>query len=421
MTRWCIEHKSIIVVLSLFIFIAGGILYVGMERQENPDVVSPGAIVKTIYPGATPEDVEKFIVKPLEKKIAEIPKIKRIESHSLDSAGVVVVRLEDMSDEEINNTWNKLKDKVDEVKGDFPSQAWDPEIDTDLVETYGMLITVSGNKFEYDELKRFADEIKDEFEKEKGVAEVLIEGYENKEVHINLDILKMRQYNISIDSIMKVLMASNINIPGGNLELGDTKMSVSTTGEFKSVDQIKDTIVGMSENGNIVYIKDIANVEQAEKKRDTYINSNGEKSLLIAVKYSQGQNVVKVGERLNEKLENYKKTLPNELDVRVITDQASYVNDSIKMFEKNLISAILLVVVVILLTMGPRSAVVVSSAIPITVMGTFLFMKMQGVILHQVSISSLIVCLGLLVANAIVANDNMYVYISKGYDKKKLP
>ena len=142
MTKWCIEHRSIIAMLSIFTIIFGIVIYMKMERQENPDVVSPGATIKTIYPGGTPEDIERLIVKPLEDKIHEVPNIKLMESYSLDNVGVIVVRLEDITDEEIIETWNKVKDKVDET--DLPDGAWEPDIDTELADTYGMLFTISG-------------------------------------------------------------------------------------------------------------------------------------------------------------------------------------------------------------------------------------------------------------------------------------
>lgn len=419
MTKWCIRHRSIVAIITLFILIAGITLYDKMERQENPNVVAPGATIKVIYPGASPENVEKFIVKPLEKKIGEISEVKRILSYSLDSVGVVIVRLKDLSDDDINKTWNILKDKVDDAKIEFPEQAWSPEIDTDLVETYGMLISISGNSSDYVDLKKVSDDIKEHFEKQPGVAEVMLQGYQDREIHINLDIIKMKQFNISIDQIAKLLMATNVNIPPGNLDLGGTKLPLNITGEYKNIEQIKKTIVGMSKEGNVIYLKDVANVVESEKKREIFIHSNGEKALLVAVKFSKGQNVVTVGQGLNEYLKKYKKTLPEEIDVRVITDQSIYVNDAINLFERNLWSAVFLVVIIVLLTMGYRSALVVSSAIPVTVMFTFLFMKITGIILHQVSISSLIVCLGLLVANAIVANDNMYLYLSRGMDRER--
>ncbi|AOT70143.1 efflux RND transporter permease subunit [Geosporobacter ferrireducens] len=419
MTRWCIKHRSIVAIISIFIFLGGLYIYNEMERQENPDVASPGATIQVIYPGATPEDVEKFIIKPLEKRIAEISEVKRMQSYALDSVGVIVVRLHDLSDAEIEKAWNSLKDKVSDAEADFPDQAWSPKIDTDLVETYGMLMTLSGKDVDYKELKSIADEIKNKIEKEKGVSEVKLEGYENDEVQVDLDILKMRQFQLSIDTVAKLLAARNVNIPGGNLELAGSKLPVTTTGEYKEVEEIKNTIVGMSSRGNVIYLKDIANVQKVEKKRDTYISYKGEKALLLAVKYADGQNVVRVGKRLNAQIDDFRKAMPEGVTINIITDQAQYVDESIKNFEKNLMSAIFLVVVVVLLTMGWRSALVVSTSIPITVMFTFVFMKMTGVILHQVSISSLIVCLGLLVANAIVANDNMYLYLSKGRAKEE--
>ncbi|ABR46515.1 acriflavin resistance protein [Alkaliphilus metalliredigens QYMF] len=417
MTKWCLEHRSIVAVLSIFIFLSGIFVYTTMERQENPDVVAPGATVKTIYPGATPEDIEKFIVKPLESKIGEIPDVKMMLSYSLDNVGVIIIRLEDLSDEDINETWNLLRQKVDEAE--LPEQAWDPEIDTDLIDTYGMLFTISGDRFEYKELKSIADELQEELEKMDGIAQVDINGYIDEEIHINLDLLRMKHFNIPVETIGMALKATNINIPGGSLKLRGTNVPISTTGEYKNIHDIENTIVGMSEAGNVIYLKDVADIEQVEGDRDVFVGSNGEKALLMNLKYSDGENIVNIGEEVMTFLEEYKNTIAEDMNITVITDQAEYVEDAINLFEKNLLSAISLVVVVVLISMGYRSALVVSSAIPITVMATFAFMRFTGIVLHQVSISSLIVCLGLLVANAIVANDSMDLYLSKGMSRKE--
>lgn len=417
MTKWCIEHRSIVAVLSIFIIISGIYIYIKMERQENPDVVSPGATIKTIYPGGTPEDIERLIVKPLEDKINEVPNIKLLQSYCLDNVGVIVVRLEDITDEEITETWNKMKDKVDEAE--LPDGAWEPDIDTELADTYGMLFTISGEGYQYKDLKKVADEVQEKLEKIKGVSRVEIDGHVNDEIHINLDLLRMKQFKIPIDNIGMALKARNINIPGGSLKLQKSNIPVTTTGEYNSVEEVKNTIVGMSESGNIIYLKDIADISKEEGERDVFVSSNGEKALLLTVKYSSGENIVKVGEKIKNTLENYKKTLPNGMNLTIITDQSEYVNDAIKDFEGNLIAAIALVIFVVFLAMGARSALVVSSSIPITVMATFVFMRAFGIILHQVSISALIVCLGLLVANAIVANDNMYLHLSQGKERKE--
>ena len=229
----------------------------------------------------------------------------------------------------------------------------------------------------------------------------------------------MKHFNIPINNIGTALKARNINIPGGSLKLQKSNIPVSTTGEYADIEDIKNTIVGMSETGNIIYLKDIANITKEEGERDVFISSNGDKALLLTIKYSEVEKVVKVGDEAKSFLKNYQKSLPGGMKITIITDQSEYVNDAIKDFEGNLIAAIVLVVVVVLITMGARSAIVVSSSIPITVMTTFIFMRAFGIILHQVSIASLIVCLGLMVANAIVANDNMYLHLSQGKERKE--
>lgn len=419
MIKWCIDNKSLLAIISLFIIVVGAYVYVTMERQENPDVVSPGAMVMGVYPGGTPEDIERLIVKPLEDKISETPNIKLMESYALDNAGVIVVRLVDLPDDEINTTWDTLKEKVNETE--LPDNAWEPTVDTELVETYGMLFTVSGDNYSYEQLKMVADDLKKKIEKIDGIAAVEIDGHEPNEIHINLDLQRMKNLKVPMTQIGTVLKARNINIPGGSLKLEKSNVPISTTGEYKTMDDIKNTIVGMSESGNVIYMKDIADIVMEHPDRETYIDSNGEKALLLTLKYEEKRNVVVIGKEVKEIIGEFQKTLADDMNVRIITDQSEYVEDSISDFRNNLISAIVLVVIVILITMGFRSALVVSSAIPITVMTTFVFMGALGIVLHQVSIASLIVCLGLLVANAIVANDNMYLYLSKeGADRDEV-
>ncbi|SFH80086.1 Multidrug efflux pump subunit AcrB [Tindallia magadiensis] len=417
MTKWCIENRSLVFVLSLFVFFFGLATYVTMERQENPDVVAPGATVKTIYPGATPEDIEKFIVKPLEEKIDEITEVDQILSYSLDNVGVIIVRLEDMSDDDINEAWTELHQRVGEA--DLPEQAWDPEIDTDLIDTYGMLLTLSSPHHEDRQMKEFADDIKDDLERIDGVSVVDINGFTDDEIQVKLDLIRMRNMGITVTDIGTAMKARNVNIPGGNLDLSGLRIPVTITGEYQNAEEVRNTVVGMSDEGNIIYLRDVADVVETMGERETYVAGNGDSALLLSLKYAEGQNIVRVGEDIREYLETKEQELPEGMSLTVVTDQADYVNDAIKTFQRNLMSAVVLVVLAVMASMGAKSALVVSSAIPITVMATFAFMRFTDIILHQVSISSLILCLGLMVANAIVANDSMYLYMSKGMERKE--
>ena len=419
MIAWSVRHRSIVMLIFSIIIITGALIYGDMERQENPTVVAPYAVVKCIYPGASPEDVEKLVVKNLESKIREIEEVKRTESFSMESIGVIKVKLDDISDSKIDKTWEKLKDKVDQCKKDLPKEAYEPEVDTNIVETYGYIATVTSSELEYDRLNEFAQELKGELEKDSGAAKVIVDGEIEDQISINLDMLKLRQYNVTPENIIKILMARNVNIPGGTLDIGDKiKVPVQTTGEYASIDELKNTIIGMSESGNVIYMRDIAKISIEEEQKDIFVKVNGEKALIVGVKYVEGENIVKIGKRLDEIVDDFKSEMPENVDVQVFTDQSRYVDESIKLFQNNLISAVLLVVIVILLTMGVKSSMVVSSSIPAIIMLTFVFMTVFKIQLHQVSIASLIISLSLLVANAIVANDSIYLYLERGYGKE---
>lgn len=418
MIKWSVNHRSVVMMICFFVLLSGILIYGDMERQENPNVVAPEAIVQCIYPGASPEDIEKLIVKPMESKIKEISEIKRLKSYCKDSIGVIRITLKDLSDSKVEKVWEELRDDIDEVKKDLPSEVWEPIIDTDMTETFGMIITLSGDRHSYKNLKRLAEDLKDRLEAEPDVKGVEIDGEINEEIHINLDMVKLQQYKIAPNFIIQALKARNVNIPGGNLEIGNIKVPVQTTGEYKNIEEIMNTVIEISESGNPIYLKDIADIVKTEEKKEEYITINNEKALVIGVKYAEGKNMVKVSKRLEKIVKDFNSEIYEGMKLSILTDQASYVKEAIGLFQNNLISAIILVILVILITMGGRSSIVVSSSIPLVIMSVFVFMKLFGIELHQVSIASLIISLSLLVANGIVANDSIYLYMQKGYDRE---
>lgn len=418
MIKWSVKHRSVVMMICFFVLLAGVLIYGDMERQENPNVVAPEAILQCVYPGASPEDIEKLIVEPMESKIKEISEIKRLKSYCKDSIGVIRITLKDLSDSKVQKVWEELRDDIDEVKKDLPSEAWEPNLDTDMTETFGMLITLSSDRYGYKSLNKLAEDLKKRLEVDKDVKGVEIDGRINEEIHINLDMIKLHQYDIAPMTIVKALKARNVNIPGGNLEIGNIKVPVQTTGEYKNIEEIKNTVIEISESGNPIYLKNVANIELTEEKKEEYILVNNEKAIVIGVKYAEGKNMVKVSKRLESIVNNFESEIYEGMNLSILTDQASYVEEAISLFENNLISAIVLVILVILIAMGIRSSVVVSTSIPLVIMSVFIVMKLFGIELHQVSIASLIISLSLLVANGIVANDSIYLYMEKGFDRE---
>lgn len=421
MVKWSVEHKSIVMLLTVVTLIAGFLLYGSMERQENPTVASPIATISCIYGGASPEDIEKLIIKPIENEIGDISEIKKMESFCMDSVGVIKVTLKDLSDSDIAKVWDDMKEDIDNVETSLPDDAQKPVIETDFTSSYGILLGLTSKDYTYQNLKDVANDLKDILKDDTGVKAVDIFGEVGQQVEISLDMVKLQQYGITPTNIVTFLKARNINIPGGNLEISGTKIPVQISGEYETVDEIKNTIVGVStENGTPVYLKNVANVIQKEQKPEALAEVNNQKALIIGVKYADAQNMLTIQKRLYQKIEEFEKNqLYANMEIVKLTDQADFVKSSIALFQNNLISAVILVAVVVLVTMGIRSAVVVSLPIPVVIAIVFIYMVLTDIPLHQVSIASLIISLSLLVANGIVANDNINVYLEKGYSKKE--
>ncbi|WP_097002661.1 efflux RND transporter permease subunit [Lacrimispora amygdalina] len=416
MIAWSVKHKSILALLTGLFIILGIYAYIVMERQENPEVTSPVASVTCIYPGASPEDIEKLIVKPIEDKIDTISGIKRLDSYSVDSAGVIQITLKDMSDSEINKKWDKLREKIDEIKPELPSDAQAPVIKTDFSSSYGLILGLSGADNTNQEMADVARQIKNILSRDSDIKTVDIMGDEKQQIEIHLNMSKLQQYGISPATVATQLGARNINIPGGNLELTGTKIPVQVSGEYQSMEEIKNTIVSVStDSGTPVYLKNVAEVLQTPVKPEKQVSVNGSQGVLIGVKYADGINILNVEKRLQDKIHEFEKTkLYVGMELTELNNQASFVKDSIDMFADNLIEGILLVFVVVLLAMGVRSAAVVSIPIPIICIFVFGYMYLTRIPLHQVAVASLMISLSLMVANGIVANDNIHVYLTKG-------
>lgn len=418
MINWSVKHKSILALLTTLLVVFGVYTYAVMERQENPEVTSPVCSITCIYPGASPEDVEKLIVKPIEDELDTISDIKTMESYSMDSVGIIKVTLEDMSDDDIDEKWDKVREKIDTIKVDLPSGAYEPELKTDFSSSYGLILGLSSDDYTYKNLLDVAKDLKDILAKDSDVKAVDIAGEINRQVQISVDMPKLQQYGVSPATMATLISARNINIPGGNLELSGTKVPVQITGEYTSIDEIKNTIMSVSpDTGTPIYLKDLADVKETDEKPENLAFVNGEKAILIGVKYADNINILNVEKRLQVLIQDFSKNkLYTGMHLTELNNQASFVHESLSMFSNNLISGVLLVLIVVLITMGIRSAIVVSLPIPLICLMVFGYMYLTEIPLHQVAVASLIISLSLMVANGIVANDNIHVYLDNGED-----
>ncbi|WP_238916253.1 efflux RND transporter permease subunit [Clostridium sp. YIM B02555] len=409
-----IKNKKIVLFLVLITILSGLACYYYIPKQESPDVSSPAAMITTIYPGASPKDVESLVTKKIEDKIEEIDGYDYAESFSQNSASIVIVYLNNDADKD--KAWRTLRDKIKDLKADLPNGVEESKIDTNLTQTAGMILSISGDNYSYEQLGNYADDIKKQLGGISGISRFDIKGKQDKQVKVQVDLSKINKYSISLEEVCGVLQAQNVEIPSGSLELATGKIKVQTPGSFTSLKDIENTIVGVSsDTGQTLKLKDIATVSMDYDDDSAYrFTDNGKKSVLLAGYFQDNKNIVLIGEDVRKKLDEIKKQLPQDLTIDEVTFQPKDVDDSVSFFMKNLEEGVVLVVITVLIGMGIRNALVVSSVIPISIALSFIAMEVLGIKVHQISTTALIIALGILVDDAIVIGDVVQVGIDEG-------
>jgi len=409
-----IKNKKIVLFLVVITIISGFYCYYIIPKQESPDVASPAAMITTIYPGGSPSDIESLVTKKIEEKVEEVDGYDYCESYSENSASIVIVYLNNDADKD--KAWRDLRDKIKDLKSELPDGCQDSQINTKLTESAGMILSVSGDNYSYEQLGNYADDIKKQLSNVSGISRFDIKGKQDKQVKVNVDLSKINKYSISIEDVCGVLKAQNIEIPSGNLELSTGKIKVQTPGSFTSLKDIENTIVGVStDTGQTIKIKDIANVQMDYDDDSNYKYTNdGKNSVLLAGYFQDNKNIVLIGNDVKKKLDEIKKQLPQDLIIDEITYQPKDVNESVSFFMENLRDGVILVVITVLIGMGFRNAMVVSAVIPISMTMSFIAMEVLGIKVHQMSTTALIIALGILVDDAIVIGDVVQVGIDEG-------
>ncbi len=414
-----IKNKKIVLFLVAIIIVSGFYCYSGISKQETPDVGSPAAMITTVYPGASPSDIEKLVTKKVEQKAEEIDGCDYVQSYSESNASIVIINLNNDADED--KAWRDLRDKIKDLKSELPNGCNDSEINTNLTETAGTIISISGNNYSYQQLGDYADDIKKQIRNTDGISRIDVKGKQDRQVNVQVDWNKVNKYKVSVKDICTVLSAQNIDIPSGSLNLATGKIKVNTPGMFSSLHDIENTVIGVSSStGETIKIKDIAKVYMDYDNDSTYkFTDNGQNAVLLAAYFQQNKNVIPIGNDIQKKLDTIKKGMPSDLKIDEVTFQPKDVNDSVSFFMKNLRDGIILVIITVLIGMGFRNAMVISTVIPISICMNFIIMYAFGIKVEQMSTTALIIALGILVDDAIVIGDVVQVGIDEGLKRNE--
>jgi multidrug efflux pump len=420
-SSWAVDNRVTVYILALLIVVTGVIAYITMPREDFPEIIENKIYISSVFPGNSAEDVEKLIVKPLEKEIKNISGVEKISSSSFQDYGMIVVEFADKVT--IEEAKSKIKDKVDVVKADtdWPNldngSKVEPSVfELNISEEVPILnINLQGN-YTTQQLKKFGELLQDDIEEVPEVKKVDILGVDDKEVEIAVDIFKMTAAQVSFDDIQNAVKYENMTVSGGNLISQGSRNNIRIVGEIKNPKELENIIV--KHNGGTVYLKDIAKVSFKEKEKTTYAREKGTEVVMLNVKKRSNQNMISAIEQVKEKVEKAQESyLPKDLKLEYSNDQSSRVEHQVDELSNHIIFGIVLVMIVLMFTMGLRNSLFVGAAIPLSMMMAFTILSAFGLTLNTMVLFGLVMGLGMLVDDGIVVVDNVFANMKKGMNR----
>jgi len=409
-----IRNPVFIFIMILVIGLAGFNAYKSIPREAAPDIQIPLLIVTIPFPGASPEDVESLITNKAEQELQTIKNLKKIKSTSSES--VAVLTLEFTSDFDISDARTKVREKMDQIKPDFPSDAEDYQItEINLSEQPLMILNIAGDMGLLG-LTDLADKVKEEIEGIPGILEVRRAGGLEKEIRVYVNPEKLNYYNLDLNQVSTSIRSENTNLPGGSVTMGPTKYLIRVPGEFINPEGINEALIS-APNQVPVRVKDLAKVVFGFKEITSKSRLDGIESVSLSIVKRSGENLLAIRDQVKLIIQRLEQEYGDEVKFSILSDQGERVQRIVNDLENNILSGFVLVFLVLLLVMGISNALLVAIAIPLSFLASMIILNVMGFTLNIVVLFSLILSLGLLVDNAIVIVENIFRHRQAGKNR----
>lgn len=408
------NYQFTLIVFVMMIAIGLNSLF-NMPRGEDPDLEAPQFSAIVIYPGTSPRDMEELVVDPIEKKLNELDDIKKIVTRIDD--GLAVIRIEFKYETDPERKYQDVVRELDGLRPKLPQDILSMEVQKFTPSDVNIIqVALMSETAPYKDLEEWSKELKERLEKIKSLKNVENWAFPPQQVRISLHLEKLAQYKIPLNKVMGAIQGENVNIPGGSIEMGAKKFNVKTSGNYKSVDEIKNTIVS-NVDGKLLYVRDVADVAFDYEEQSYIGRLNGKRGVFVVASRKMGTNIFSVEEQVKPVLEQFKEDLPKNIAFEQSFDNAESVRKRLGGFSKDFAIAIFLVLLT-LLPLGFRASLVVMISIPLSLAIGLFLLDMFGITINQLSIVGLIVALGLLVDDSIVVVENIERYLRMGYSRR---
>ncbi|MDO8934137.1 MAG: efflux RND transporter permease subunit [Rhodocyclaceae bacterium] len=419
LSAWALEHQSMVLYLMIVLMIAGALSYFKLGRAEDPDFTFKVMVVRTLWPGASALEVERELTERIEKKLQETPWVDVLRSASKPGESLVFVILKDYTPKaEVAGVWLQARKKLDDIRHTLPAGVQGPFPNDEFGDVSVSIYALTGDGYDLAALRREADRVARELYRVPDVKKVELIGVQDEKIFVEVTPAKLAALGLTPALVFDALQRQNVVAPAGFVDTTTDRVRLRVSGPFDAVEKIRGADLAVA--GRHFRLGDIATVRRGlADPPSPRMRVAGKEAIGIAVAMARRGDVIRLGENLHKTMERLHADLPAGIDVHVVADQPEIVKKSINLFVVSLAEAIAIVLAVSFLSLGLRTGAVVALSIPLVLAITFFLMAFFGIDLHRISLGALVISLGLLVDDAIIAVEMMVVKMEQGLDRVK--
>ena len=417
LSEWALKHQQMVVFLMLLLGIAGVLAYTRLGQKEDPEFTVKAMLVQAYWPGSSAQQMAEQVTDKLEKKLQEVAEIDYTTSYAKPGITQITIGLrDDTPPQAVPQVWYQVRKKLSDIQHTLPQGVKGPFFNDEFGDTFGNLYAITGDGFGYAELRDFADAARNEFLRVADVNKVELTGAQDEKIYIEASNAKLASLGIDPTLIQSTLASTNTVSAAGTVLTGTEQVRLAVSGEFDSVESIRN--IGIRAGERSFRLGDIADVKRGVVEPATSkMRFNGHPAIGLAVSMRKGGDVIRLGEQLTETVRHVQANLPVGVEIHAVSDQPRVVEESVHEFKKSLAEAVAIVLLVSFFSLGMRTGLVVALCIPLVLTLTFLTMYFLGIELQRISLGALIIALGLLVDDAIIAVEMMALKLEQGWDK----
>jgi multidrug efflux pump len=418
-TQFAVNNSRATILALFFITLIGIQTFLTMPSQEDPEITIRNAQVTAYFPGMPTDQIENLLAKPLEKKIKEIPEIEEITATITTGRVILQPKVADIYFN-LDPIWQELRNKMDDVRSDLPDGTLGPIVNDDFGRVSVATIAMTGDGYSMREMRDAANYLQDQISAMNSVSKVVIMGVQSERIYMEINAVSLSQFGVPLSDLIQQLRSQNIVLPGGSINANGRVIAIEPSGNFQSIDEIRNIQIKAADGEEALYLQDIVNIRRGYVEPPQLAAYYDDKpAVILAVSMVPRYNIEDFGTEITNKVNELKQDLPLGLELSYATYQPTLVSKAVDSAVSNLYQTIAVVLIVVIVFLGLRMGLIVSAIVPLTILMSFIVMNMWGIDLQRMSIAAIIIALGLLVDNGIVIAEDMQTRMDNGEDKKK--